>query len=240
MKPIEEVSMRYIFIGGAHKSGSTLLGRILSQSANISAFECTGAPMDEGQWLQNVLIQDVHVGELLFGLSEESHLTESDLIRSGIDSELLSCWNNYWNTKGEYFLEKSPINVLRTRFLQAIFPDSAFLITIRDPRTSYMAAKKTMPHVSFKTYLKNWHSIYSTFKKDSNYLKSYAVIHYESLLKNPQNVLEYIKNTFGLEIDLQSDSRVCPSVDFGYIKAWKSQYKGKYNLPNLFGYGGEE
>lgn len=232
--------MRYIFIGGAHKSGSTLLGRILSQSANISAFECTGVPMDEGQWLQNVLIQDVHVGELLFGLSEESHLTESDLIRSGIDSELLSCWKKFWDTNCEYLLEKSPINVLRTRFLQSIFPDSAFLITIRDPRTSYMAAKKTMPHISVKTYFKNWHSIYSTFKEDSKYLKSYAVIHYESLLKNPKKVLQYIKNTFGPEIDLQSGNRVCPSVDIEYINAWNSQYKGEYNLPSLYGYGGEK
>lgn len=149
------MTVRYIFIGGAHKSGSTLLGRILSQSADISAFECTGAPMDEGQWLQNILMQDVHVGVLLFGLSDESHLTESDLSRNGIDSELLSCWKPFWDINCEYFLEKSPINVLRTRLLQYLFPDSIFLITIRDPRTSYMAAKKTMPHISVKTYIYN-------------------------------------------------------------------------------------
>lgn len=214
-------NMRYIFIGGAHKSGSTLLSRILSQSKEISTFKCTGAPMDEGQWLQSFLPQDQNLGELLFGLSDEAHLTENELNSDELAGELLKCWEPHWNLNCKLLLEKSPINVLRTRFLQSLFPDSVFLITIRDPRTSFMAAKKTMPHISVETYFKNWIKIYSKFKEDSIFLKCFTIIHYEALIQNPQKVLQELESLLEIKIAIQTENFAFTNIDQEYLEAWK-------------------
>ena len=44
----------HVFIGGVHRSGTTLVGRLLAEHDGASGFADTGVPADEGQHLQSV------------------------------------------------------------------------------------------------------------------------------------------------------------------------------------------
>ena len=45
---------RFVFLAGLHRSGTTLLARLLAAHPEVSGFSGTGAPADEGQLLQSV------------------------------------------------------------------------------------------------------------------------------------------------------------------------------------------
>ncbi|MEM9706553.1 MAG: hypothetical protein AAF850_10815, partial [Pseudomonadota bacterium] len=57
---------RYLFIIGLHRSGTTLLSRIIASQEWCSGFENTDAPMDEGQYLQSVFTFVDRVGRIVF------------------------------------------------------------------------------------------------------------------------------------------------------------------------------
>jgi hypothetical protein len=45
---------KYVFVGGHHRSGTSVLAFNIGRMENCTAFENTGVGMDEGQFLQNV------------------------------------------------------------------------------------------------------------------------------------------------------------------------------------------
>jgi len=45
---------KFVFISGLHRSGTSILHRILRSSEGISGFHDTNVPQDEGQHLQSV------------------------------------------------------------------------------------------------------------------------------------------------------------------------------------------
>jgi hypothetical protein len=47
--------------------------------------------------------------------------------------KLFEEWSRYWDVSKPYLLEKSPPNLIRTRFLQAMFPSSYFVVLLRHP-----------------------------------------------------------------------------------------------------------
>jgi len=69
---------KLVFLAGLHRSGTTLLARLLTAHPQISGFSGTDAPADEGQHLQSVYPSDHEYGRPgRFGFSPEMHLTES-------------------------------------------------------------------------------------------------------------------------------------------------------------------
>ena len=112
-----------VFVGGLHRSGTTLLARCLAAHPAIAGLSRTGVPEDEGQHLQDVLpTAQAMGGPGRFALRPEAHLTESSpLVSRDARERLLRAWEPYWDRTRPLLLEKSPPNLLRTRFLQALF-----------------------------------------------------------------------------------------------------------------------
>jgi len=120
----------FVFLGGLHRSGTTLLARLLAAHPEVSGFSETGVPADEGQHLQTVYPPArAFGGPGRFAFRGESHLTESSpLVSEENARRLLADWGRHWDMTKPVLVEKSPPNLIRMRFLQALFPEAVILV----------------------------------------------------------------------------------------------------------------
>lgn len=211
----------FIFVGGMHKSGTSLMAATLGLHPAISSLQGTGVPRDEGQYVQTELKPDIYYGELLFGLSNECRLNELTLESfDQIGEKLFAQWSKYWDIRKPILLEKSPYNLVRTRFLQKLFTGTHFVMMIRDPRTSYMAARKTLGRITCKDYLRSWIDAYDTFFSDRPYLRSCIDVAYEDLISRPNETISRVLGLLSLDLQL-------PDVDVDLVTEMK--YKVGWN-----------
>src|SRR5947209_13675361 len=102
--------MKYVFVCGLHRSGTTVLAQKIGQLKNCTGFGSTGAGifLDEGQYLQDVYPPDTSYGGVgRFGFSQEAHLTESSpLLTSKNISRLRQSWENHWDRNKTIRVEK--------------------------------------------------------------------------------------------------------------------------------------
>ena len=128
-------SERLVFVAGLHRSGTTALARTLARHPAVSGFHGTDAKEDEGQHLQDVYPPArAHGGAGRFAFAPDAHLVESSpLATEDNAARLLAAWTPHWDLARHLLLEKSPPNLLMTRFLQALFPASQFVVVVRHP-----------------------------------------------------------------------------------------------------------
>lgn len=219
---------KHIFIVGLHRSGTTLLADYLKEHAEISGFENTGFPMNEGQFLQTVFpIAKVFGGPGKFGFDKRSHLTEnSSNLTSTNKIKLHNEWNIHWDLSKNYLLEKSPPSLLKTRFLQEIFPNSYFIYIKRDPIAVSYATQK-MSTSSIISLLKHWIKCNEIFIKDSVYLNHLHTITYEDLVMKPSKTISAIYKFLELthatdQIDLAD--KIDENINKKYFSLWEEEY----------------
>jgi Sulfotransferase family len=190
-----------VFLAGLHRSGTTVLARLLAAHPQISGFSDTGAPANEGQHLQSVYPSDHEYGRPgRFGFAPEMHLTEaSSLVSEQSAATLFEEWAPYWDLSRPYLLEKSPPNLLKTRFLQALFPRSAFVVVVRHPIPVTLATAKWRRTRRYHRLLEHWLRCHALFEADREHLDRAHVLHYEQLVQNPAGVLRGIFEFLGIE-----------------------------------------
>src|SRR5215475_2354203 len=205
---------KFIFLCGLHRSGTSPLFRILRDHPQISGFRDTGAPEDEGQHLQSVYPSArVYGGPGRFGFAAEAHMTESFPLSSRSNAErLFTEWSPLWDTSREFLLEKSPPNLIRTRFLQGCFPNSYFIVIVRHPIAVSLATLK-FSRLRLARLFEHWQVCHQLFELDRPYLRNVLVIRYEDLCATPSAALEIIRDFLGLrsalaaELDRSSNAR---------------------------------
>src|SRR5262245_38005823 len=135
---------RFVFVGGLHRSGTTLIARALARHSSVSGFRNTGAIEDEGQFLQSVWPPErVFGGVGRFGFDPRAHMTESSPYNSeGTTARLCADWNRYWDLSKPVLLEKTPGNLLRMRLLARLFSDCQFIMVVRHPVAAVLATMK--------------------------------------------------------------------------------------------------
>lgn len=193
-------SHRLVFVGGLHRSGTTLLARCLAEHPQVSGFEETGVPADEGQHLQSVYpTARAHGGPGRFALSAGAHLTEaSSLATAASREQLLEDWGPHWNLGRPVLLEKSPPNILRTRFLQAVFPEASFVMIFRHPVAVSLATQK-WSKTSLAGLMRHWLVAHRTFERDRPHLERVLVVSYEHLIARTQECLDAVYAFLGLD-----------------------------------------
>jgi hypothetical protein len=211
-----------VFLAGLHRSGTTLLARLLAAHPEVSGFSETGVPADEGQHLQTVYpAAAVYGGPGRFGFASESHLTESSALASGENaSKLFEEWSRHWDLSRPLLLEKSPPNLLKTRFLQELFPGSSFVVIVRHPIPVSIPTAKWRGTRRYDRILEHWLRCHALFEADRERLERVHVIRYERLVRDPAGVLREIFEFLGLE-PIPPSEPVQPGANERYFDQWR-------------------
>lgn len=216
---------KFIFVAGLHRSGTSLLHEILRSHPAISGIASSPAwnYEDEGQFLQSVYPQgSVFGGPGKFAFDARSHMTEAhDLVSTENSNKLFSEWSQYWDLEKEYLIEKSPPNILKTRFLQALFPQSRFIVVLRHPIPVAYATIKWSKS-SIPELIDHWLTAYERYLADMPHLSRVMSLRYETFVKNPQPVLNQIYNFLEIE-SVPLAKSVSQQVNEKYLQQWKKE-----------------
>lgn len=189
-----------VFLGGLHRSGTSLLHEVLKLHPEVAGFSDTNVPEDEGQHLQNVYMPAYKMGGPgKFAFDRRAHMTEKHPLANDKSSKtLMEEWGQHVNLDGNIFIEKSPPNLLKTRFLQSVFPNSKFVIILRHPIAVAYATKK-WSKTSIPSLLEHTLLSYETFLKDAAMLNSFHILRYEDFVKAPDETMVNIYKYLDLE-----------------------------------------
>ncbi len=230
-----------IFIGGLHRSGTTLLLEILRSHPAISGFANTNVPKDEGQLLQTVYPPGkTFGGPGNFGFDKASFMDEKHpLAKPESSTKLLRQWSPYWDLTKSCLLEKSPPNIVRTRFLQHIFPKSVFIIILRHPVAVAYATRKWNKN-SIPYLIEHSLRCYERFREDMPFLNRVYVLRYEEFVLKPHQHIHAFLEWIGVEpYEFQFRNKVRSDVNDKYFALCNSD---RHNLEefekraNVFGY----
>jgi hypothetical protein len=190
---------RFVFLCGLHRSGTSPLFRILREHPAISGFRDTGVPEDEGQHLQSVFRPGkFYGGPGQFGFDPAAHLTDkSELITSANREKLFQAWSRHWDLSKPCLLEKSPPNLIRSRFLQAMFPHSSFIVILRHPVAASLATSKWTTS-SWESLIQHWLHCHRLFESDRPHLHRVHVLKYEDLIGSTERELQKLFEFLGL------------------------------------------
>jgi hypothetical protein len=227
---------KIIFLAGLHRSGTSLIHEILRSHPKVSGFSNTSVPEDEGQHLQTVYQPAKDFGGPgIFGFDERAYMNESHHLATSDNGErLFQQWSRYWNLKKEYLLEKSPPNIIRTRFLQKLFPKSAFVVILRHPIAVAYATKK-WTKTSAPNLIEHNLKCYERFITDRPNLKSVYIMHYESFVRSPQVEISKILRWIGVE-PCPINVKVNQNVNDKYFRLWERDLKSIIKR-HFLGYG---
>jgi Sulfotransferase family len=222
--PRPDVPARLLFVGGLHRSGTSLVHRCLSAHPDVSGFSGTGVSEDEGQHLQRVYPPDYRSGGAgLFAFGPGAHLTErSPLASSRSRDRLLAAWGPHWRPGAAVGVEKSPPNLIRSRLLQALFPEAVFVMVVRHPVAVACATQKGRRRLlSYGALVRHWVACHTMLAEDAPHVRSLHVIRYERLVSDPSAVLAPAFAAVGVE-PCRVAGLVRTGIDEGYFARWRS------------------
>jgi hypothetical protein len=195
----------FVLCCGLHRSGTTLLFRMLREHPQMSGFTNNQvatewlALEDEGQFLQSVYPPGiVYGGPGSFAFSPGAHLTEnSELLTPDNKAQLALDWFPYWDLSKHYLLEKSPPNILMTRFLQSAFPKTSFVAIVRHPVAVSLATTKWSTR-SLDSLIEHWLVAHEILREDLPHLQNGMTVKYETLIAEPEATLGEIYAFLGV------------------------------------------
>ncbi len=217
---------RFLFVGGLHRSGTSALYRLLATDPRISCFGATGVIEDEGQYLQGVCpTEDSFGGPGAFALDPEAHWTESSPLVAAAKERLFAEWAPYWNLAKPILAEKTPANIIRARFLDAVFPGAAFLFLMRHPVANVLATSKWTPR-SATALIENWIATHTLLFDDLPRIGSAEVVKYEDMTRGRGGLAHALARLIGGEPAVDW-SVLEPGHNRRYFAAWSA---GAYHL----------
>lgn len=242
------INKSFIFLSGHHRSGTSLLHEILREHDSISGFSGTGVPEDEGQHLQSVF----HTGKFFGGpgkyiFNEASHMDENHFLATDQNAEkLMQEWGQYYDSSCNHYIEKSPPNLVRTRFFQKLFPNSKFIAILRHPIAVGFATQK-WSRTSIESLIDHSLLGYELFSRDLHKLTNAYVLRYEDFVQDPQRETDKIFKFLQLPT-INISHQVRQNVNDKYFEMWNEHRSKLFNKvfkkiskrteerANMFGY----
>ena len=224
---------KFIFICGLHRSGTSLLDKILKEQKNISGLKNTNAPKDEGQHIQTIYpIAKTFGGPGKFGFNKLAYLNEkSNLITAKNRKKLFEEWSKYWDIENEFLLEKSPPNIIKSLFLQKMFPESYFIMIYRHPVATSLATKK-WSKTSHKSLIEHWLTCHKQWSNDKQKLKKCLEFKYEELVENTPEILKKLSKFLNTPISNNLEV-VKKDINQKYFDMWSKNRKNIFYGRNI-------
>jgi hypothetical protein len=172
----------------------------MKRNIAISGLSHTGVPEDEGQHLQSVYKPASAFGGPGKYIDDSgAHMNEHHPLATEKSSHtIMKDWGKYYDTKCEYYTEKSPPNLIKTRFLQRLFTNSKFIIILRYPLSVGYATQK-WSRTSIESLVEHTLKGYEVLAKDLPHLKAIFIVRYENFVENPQQEMDKIYQFIGVE-----------------------------------------
>ncbi len=222
-----------VFVGGLHRSGTSLIGKQIAAHPDASGLTGTGAWEDEGQKIQDVYpTAKQNGGYGRFALAAASHLTEaSPLCVERSRERLLDAWRPFWDMSKDLLVEKSPPNLLMTRFLQRLFPEARFIMVVRHPIAVSLSTRKWANRTSLSSLMDNWLQAHETFLGDVPLVDRLLITEYEKLIAQPDHAFAEMSDFLELDSPIVPVG-IRPDLNAGYARQWdqlleKSSVRGR-------------
>jgi hypothetical protein len=176
---------KWLFVVGCYNSGTELLVRILGNHPQIAALP------EEGQFLTDQFAADYELGLPRMWILREDlfRLTEND---AGPDAARLKKeWAMRLDRSRPVFLEKSPPNAARTRWLQKHFENAYFVAIVRNGYAVAEGIRRKAEPYHLKDgwpvslCARQWNRSNEILVEDSAALKNVMWVRYEDLVAEP-------------------------------------------------------
>jgi hypothetical protein len=201
-----------------------MLAARLARSPGVSNLEGIGPVADEGQYVQDVYTTQQQAGGIdRFAYAPAMHLTEDSPLATPVSrAALWEAWAPHWDTTQTVLVEKTPSNLLKMRFLQAVFPGSSFVVLVRHPVAQAMALRaRGWSRRPVTRLVDHWVHAHLVMEGDLPQVERVVVVRYEDLVTRPAEVVGGLQAFLGLE---PTDGGEAPRQDLNdrYLEDWRS------------------
>ena len=196
----------HVFIAGLHRSGTSLLARLLGAHPDIATLSGADVPEQEGCYLQGAIPHGALHGMPGHFATDpaQRHDESSPYNRLETRLRLDHDWDP-WFGAGRWRLEKSPVNLTRMRLYAQLFPMAHFIVILRHPEAVAAAHAKwcDQPSDALIDYALAAHA---QAEEDLAHLHAAVRLRYEDLVEAPDAALAMLTRFLGLDANAPAET----------------------------------
>jgi hypothetical protein len=221
-----------IFVGGVHRSGTTLYADLLAHHSRLGGIENAGVGANEGQYTQDVLpLEDAFHGPGRFAFYPGYREASLGPVPAEAAQRLRAAWDAYWPESAEFVIEKTPGNLLRALTLRDLFPGARFIFLIRHPIAVSLATQK-WSHTGVFSLIQHWLTAYQYLHTLEAAGLPYQLVSYEEFLARPRAVVDASFSFIGVEPEA-TRLPTLNNANVQYFERWQSYFSRGNRLENF-------